>query len=128
MACKTRLGLAFLLMSIVLPAAGAVAADDLIIEGEEYQAYGYLDLGGVVIHSEYCTGASGFQAAGGLDVPGEWILLKVTFPRDGCYRSVIAYQSAYSDHVQLRVRMVDAPGPGQEVTSDYWLTEGYGFG
>lgn len=125
---KTGLGLAFLLISMLVPAAGAVAADDLIIEGEEYQTYGYLDLGGVAIHSEYCTGASGFQAAGGLDVPGEWILLKVTFPRDGCYRGVIAYQSAYSDHVQLRVRMVDAPVPGQELTSVYWLTEGYGFG
>ncbi len=120
--------LATVLISAVITAGAAAAAEDLIIEGEEYQSYGWHDLGGVAIHPEYCSGASGYYAASGLDVPGEWIRLKITIPVDGCYRTTIAYQSEYSDHVQLLLRVADAPGPGQELTSEYWLTEGYGFG
>ena len=116
------------LVVAALAAPAALAADDLFIEAEEFETYGYNDLGGVEIGVEWCTGANGFMAAGGLDLPGEWIRLKVTFPAEACYESEIAYQSAYGDTVRLRVRMADAPGPGQEMTSDYMLTEGWGFG
>lgn len=113
---------------MLAPATGVFAADDLLIEGEEYETHGSNDLGGVAIGTDYCSGASGFLAAGGLDVPGEWLRLEVTFPVDGCYSGTVAYQSGYGDHVQLRLRMADAPGSGQEITTDHWLTEGWGFG
>lgn len=121
-------GTAFAVLAALVVAAPAQAAEDLLVEGEEYETYGSLDLGGVLIQSEFCSGASGFLAAGGLDIPGEWIRLKVTFPTDGCYRSTIAYQSAYSDHVELVLRLADAPAPGGELTSTHWLTDGWGFG
>ncbi|MFH1501556.1 MAG: hypothetical protein ABIG03_00780 [Candidatus Eisenbacteria bacterium] len=116
---------AFVLLAI---SPAALAADDLFIEGEEYETYGSNDLGGVAIGTEFCSGASGFFAAGGLDVPGEWLRLKVTFPAPGCYTSTVAYQSGYGDHVQTRVRIAEAPVPGQELTADYWFTDGWGFG
>ena len=61
-------------------------------------------------------------------MPGEWILLKVTFPASGCYESRVGYQSAYGDHVQTQVRIIDGQGPGQDLAAGYWFTEGWGFG
>ena len=118
-----------LVVLALLLAAGAVnGADQIVVEGEDYESYGHNDLGGVAIGAEWCSGASGFLAAGGLDVPGEWIRLKVTFTIDGCYDSGVAYQSAYGDTVELRVRLMDAPDPGGQLLDDYMLTDGWGFG
>jgi hypothetical protein len=127
--CATAWVLLLLPLSFFLtPAPPSSAADDLIIEGEEFTAYGSNNIGGLDILPEFCSGASGYYAADGLDVPGEWIKLKVTFPFEGCYSAVLAYQAEYGDVVKLAVKMLDTPSPGQILTTSFMLDQGYGFG
>ena len=114
--------------SVAALAVPAWGAGDLIVEGEDFEFYGSHDLGGIPIAAVFCPGASGYYAADGLDVPGEWILLSVNVPSEGCYSSILAYQAGYGDDVNLRVRMIDAPSPDDEILVDYWLMEGWGFG
>jgi hypothetical protein len=104
------------------------AAEELRREAEDFTAYGSYDVGGEPIRSSYCSFASGGLAVDGLDKPTEWFKLRVTFPNSGCYSSRIDYQSAYGDTVLLQVRLLDCPGPGQELRSEYSLVNGYGFG
>ena len=106
----------------------SLAAYDLRLEAEEFEAYGSYNIGGEDIRASYCSYASGGLAVDGLDIPGEWFKLSVTFPHAGCYSSVIDYQSAYDDTVQLVVRLLDYPGPGRELRADYVLVDGFGFG
>jgi len=110
------------------PAAPSSAADGVLVEGEGFTAYGSYNLGGYDILPEYCAGASGTLAADGLDEPGEWIKLAVTLPLEGCYDAVLAYQAEYGDTVNLVVRMLDTPSPGETLLSDFLLDQGYGFG
>jgi hypothetical protein len=114
-----------LVVTVTVP---AWSAERILVEGEDFGLYGSHDLGGMPIAALFCTGASGYYAANGLDVPGEWILLKVDVPDAGCYSSKLAYQAAYDDDVNLRVRMIDAPAPDDEILVDYRLTGGWGFG
>jgi hypothetical protein len=107
---------------------GAWAAEDLRIEGEEYVFYGSYNIGGVEIRPEYCGSASEYYAADGIDVPGEWIKLKVTIPVTGCYELVSAYQAAYQDTVEIDVSILDYPEPGQVTSSRFTFVEGYGYG
>ncbi len=123
--------LASLAIAVVLLAglSGAgLAAEDLRIEAEEFPAYGFHNTGGEGIRESYCSYASGGLAVDGLDVPGEWFKLMVVFSYDGCYSSRIDYQSAYDDTVRLVVRLLDYPAPMEEITADYVLIDGYGFG
>ena len=111
-----------------LPAAPSRAAADVMVECEDFEAYGSNDLGGVPIAPVLCTGASGYLAVDGLDLLGEWILLSVNIPSPGCYNSTLAYQAAYDDDVGIRVSVIDAPVQGDEIDVDYPLTNGWGFG
>jgi hypothetical protein len=104
------------------------AAEALRREAEDFPAYGSYNIGGYDIAESYCSYASQGLAVDGLDVPGEWFKLKVTFPSAGCYSSRIDYQSAYGDTVGLAVRLLDYPTPGDELRADYVLFDGFGFG
>jgi|GEM_PF-3256991 len=106
----------------------SLAAEGLRLEAEEFPAYGSHNIGGSDIREAYCSYASRGLAVDGLDIPDEWFKLKVTFTHGGCYSTRIDYQSAYDDTVQLVVRLLDYPVPGDEVTADYLLIDGYGFG
>jgi hypothetical protein len=110
------------------PTAFSSAADGVLVEGEDFTAYGAYNIGGYDIQPEYCAGASGTLAADGLDEPGEWIKLAVTLPLEGCYDAVLAYQAEYGDTVHLVVKMLDTPSPGETLLSDFPLDQGYGFG
>lgn len=121
---RMALAAAFLLAATV----AASAASDLRLEAEEFPAYGSYNIGGADIKEAYCSFASGGLAVDGLDLPGEWFKLKVTFVYGGCYTSRLDYQSAYADTVQLKVRLLDYPGPGEELQADYTLVDGYGYG
>jgi hypothetical protein len=114
--------------ALALCALPAAAANDLLVECEEFEPYGGNDLGGYTLGIEFCSGASQFQAVFGLDLPGEWIKLKVSFTEPGCYRSRMGYQSAYGETVDFRVRMLEAPAPGEEIVAPFVLDDGYGFG
>ncbi|MFH1689233.1 MAG: hypothetical protein ABIE42_03215 [Candidatus Eisenbacteria bacterium] len=104
------------------------AAEALRREAEDYPTYGSYDIGGYDITESYCSYASQGLAVDGLDIPDEWFKLKVTFPSAGCYTSWIDYQSAYGDTVELAVRLLDYPTPGDELRADYVLIDGFGFG
>ena len=104
------------------------AAEDLRLEAEEFPEYGSYNIAGEDIRESYCSYASGALAVDGLDIPGEWFKLKVTFSYGGCYSTRIDYQSAYGDTVQLVVRLLDYPAPMEELRADYLLINGYGFG
>ena len=117
-----------LTIAALLVAGPVTAADDLFVECEEFEAYGGNDLGGYPLGIEYCSGASQFQAVFGLDLPGEWIRLKVSFTQAGCYRATMGYQAAYQETVTFQVRMIDAPTPGEEIPSTFVFDDGYGFG
>ena len=106
----------------------AVAAEDLRVEAEEFEAYGAYDIGGLPIATEFCASASGYYTVDWIDVPGEWIKLKVTFTQEGDYGTVLAYQAAYGDPVVVRSTILDYPEPGQSISTEYALTDGYGFG
>lgn len=104
------------------------AANDLRVEAEEFEAYGANDLGGMPIGTEFCASASGYFTVDWIDVPGEWIKLAVTFVHEADYRSVLAYQAPYGELVVVRMRILDYPEPGQSLTTEYQLNDGYGFG
>jgi hypothetical protein len=113
---------------LLLACGAAPGAEDLRIEGEEFRTYGHHNIGGADISAEYCSGASQYLAADGIDVPGEWIRLKVTFPDADCYQSVIQYQAGYDEPVWLRVTLLDGAGSDQDLQADYLLVDGFGFG
>jgi hypothetical protein len=114
--------------TLALTAAGAFGASELRVEAESFEPYGSYDIGGYPIEVAYCSYASGALAVDGLDVPGEWFKLKVTFDNGGCYETRLDYQSDYGDVVDLAVRLLDYPSVGSELRADYILTDGYGFG
>ena len=120
--------LAVAVVLLVGLSGASIAAEDLRLEAEEFPAYGSYNIGGENIRESYCSYASGGLAVDGLDIPGEWFKLKVSFARGGCYSSRIDYQSAYDDTVQLMVRLLDYPEPMEELRADYMLINGYGFG
>jgi hypothetical protein len=113
---------------ILLASCLATAANDLRVEAEEYEAYGANDLGGMPIRIEFCASASGYYTVDWIDVPGEWIKLAVTFVHEGDYRSVLAYQAPYGEPVVVRTTILDYPEPGQSLSTEYLLNDGYGFG
>ena len=115
--------------AIILATAGHVmAASELRIEAESFEPYGSYNIGGYEIESAFCSYASQQLAVDGLDMPGEWFKLKVTFDHAGCYSTRLDYQSGYGDTVQLAVRLLDYPNVGEELRADYTLVDGYGFG
>ncbi len=121
-----QMAITVVLLAVV--SGASLAAEGLRLEAEEFPAYGSYNIGGSDIREAYCSYASGGLAVDGLDIPDEWFKLKVTFTHGGCYSTRIDYQSAYDDTVQLVVRLLDYPLPGDEVTADYLLIDGYGFG
>jgi len=114
--------------SVLLFAAGATAAPELRIEAESFETVGWYNIGGADIAAGYCSYASGSLTADGLDVPGEWIKLKVKFTVEDCYSSRIDYQSSYGETTRVAVSLLDYPDIGEELRSEYALTEGYGYG
>jgi hypothetical protein len=115
------------LVMIAGSAVVGVSDTPVYVEGEDFVSYGSHNLGGDDIHVEWCSGASQGYAAGGLDVPGEWIMLKVDFLRSGCYEPHVFYQAGYGDTVSFNVRVLDESAPGGSVVSAFTAT-GWGFG
>jgi len=124
-ACLSAAALtAMLILAAAFPSAGE---EPVYVEGEEYVSYGWNNIGGYDIRVESCSGASQGLAAGGLDVAGEWIKLKVVFTRGGCYDVHVLYQAEYDDTVAFDVKVFDPSAPGGVVAAS--LTgQGWGFG
>jgi hypothetical protein len=116
------------LVFIAAVSTAATAAESLRREAEAFPAFGSYNIGGVDIRESYCSYASQGLVVDGLDIPDEWFKLEVKFTEPGCYSTRIDYQSAYADTVGLIVRLLDYPGPGEELTAEYTLVDGFGFG
>jgi len=115
---------ALFVLAVAVPSVGDAP---VYVEGEDYLSYGWNNIGGYDIRVESCSGASQGLAAGGLDVPGEWIKLKVVFARSGCYDVHVLYQAEYEDTVAFDVKVLDTSAPGGVVAAS--LTgQGWGFG
>lgn len=112
-------------LAALICAQAAAAEDAIFVEGEGYKTY--QDLGGMMIGREYCTSASGSQAADGIDVPGEWIRLNVTFSTGGWYEPFLAYQANDADTIGMRLTIASSPRGLEDLTSDFTV-RGYGIG
>jgi len=117
----------FSLAALLAAAAPSLADAPVFVEGEEFVNYGWHNIGGVGIAVEACSGASQGYAAGGLDVPGEWIELKVTFERQGCYDVHVFYQAGFGDTVGFDLKLLDPSAPGG-VSAVRFEAPGWGFG
>jgi hypothetical protein len=115
---------ALLVVALVAPSRGDTP---VYAEGEDYLNYVWHNIGGFDIRIESCSSASQGYAAGGLDVTGEWIMLKAVFPKSGCYDAHVLYQAEYGDTVAFDVKVMDAAAPGGIVTIPF-TGEGWGFG
>lgn len=125
---RASVGAAAAVLLAVMLTGTAWGADAVRVEGEDFNLYDSNNLGGYPISTEYCGSASQYFAADGIDLPGEWIMLRVMVEETGCYDVTVAYQCYYLNAVGLRLRVMDYPEPGQSLVSDFTLTEGYGFG
>jgi hypothetical protein len=109
----------------LLCTAPAGAEEAIFVEGEGFKVS--QDLGGMPITREYCTSASGHQAADGIDIPGEWIRLPLTITTAGLYDLFVAYQANDGDTVQVRLTIPGSPNEREDIVSDFTL-QGYGIG
>lgn len=112
---------------IVAVAVPSVGDTPVYAEGEDYLNYEWHNIGGFDIRVESCSGASQGYAAGGLDVAGEWIMLKAVFPKSGCYEAHVFYQAEYGDTVAFDVKLLDPSVPGGVVPTSF-AGPGWGFG
>jgi hypothetical protein len=118
---------ALCILAVLLAFGTSLGDTPIFVEGEEFVNYGGYNIGGADIQVEECSGASQGLAAGGLDVPGEWIELKVTFERAGCYDVHVFYQAEYGDTVRFELRLLDGSVPGGVSTVAY-EAPGWGIG
>ena len=123
----TRPAIALAALFIAAGAVASRAAAPVYAEGEDYLNYEWHNIGGSDIRVESCSGASQGLAAGGLDVPGEWIMLKAVFPESGCYDVHVFYQAGYGDTVAFDVKVLDPSAPGGVVPVSF-SGQGWGFG
>ena len=114
--------IASLLLSVVTGTAGVTVQ----VEGEAYvDTY---DLGGLPFSKSFCSAASEWYAADGLDIPSEWLELEIAVPLTGHYQPLVGYQVEYQDSSAVRVTVMDEQSPEVNRVSDFSLSEGWGFG
>lgn len=114
--------IASLLLSTVTGTAGVTVQ----AEGEAFvDTY---DLGGLSFSKSFCSGASEWYAADGLDIPGEWLELEIAVPLTGHYQPLVGYQVDYQDSSAVRVTVMDERVQEVNRVSDFALSEGWGIG
>jgi hypothetical protein len=103
------------------PAAGEIVAES---ECESYVASG--DLGGYMIVSVWCDGASDYYAVDGVDLPNEWIDVPVVVPEDGCFTACVVGQC--HDGAANVLRLSLRTGGGDELAATELTFTGEGIG
>ena len=98
----TRPAIALAALFIAAGAAASRADAPVYAEGEDYLNYEWHNIGGTDIRVESCSGASQGLAAGGLDVPGEWIMLKAVFPKERLLRCARLLSGGVRRHGRVR--------------------------
>ncbi len=95
-------------------------------EGEGYaSAY---NIGGMEISKVFCSAASEWYAADGLDEIGEWIEIEIAVPLTGYYQPLVGYQVEYQDSSAVRLTVLDDEPSEVNRVSEFELLEGWGFG
>ena len=79
-------------LTLGLASAMALAGPSVQAECEAFVDNHNID--GLRIQTVFCSGASGYYAAFGIDVIGEWIEVIVDAPVTGYYQPTVAYQTA----------------------------------
>jgi len=120
---RTLTGAILLLLLVAGPASAGVTVQ---AECEEYvDSY---NLGGEEITKSFCSGASEYHAADGLDITGEWIEVEIAVPLTGYYQPLLGYQTAYEDSSAVRLTIQDDSVPEVNLIADFELLDGWGFG
>ena len=114
--------------SLTLALAAIAASAGPIVEAECEAFVNYYNIDGLRIQKVFCSGASGYYAAFGLDVIGEWIEVIVDAPVTGYYRPTVAYQTEYEETAGVRMTVIDEDGEGVNRVSYFKLEEGWGIG
>lgn len=107
--------LAIALLAVFSANAGAETA--YRAEAERFVAYN--DLGGGEIRVSDCFGASQYKIVDGVDLAGEWIQVRLSVARSGCYYPVVAYQAGAEWKIDLRMSVLDAGGPGANHVTEF---------
>jgi hypothetical protein len=79
----------------------------------------------VPIMAEPCSNASNDSSATGLDVSGEWIMVRVDIPQAGEYVAHLSYASNAGDVIAAKLEM---DGCGTATTCNFLLDDGTGTG
>ncbi len=120
---RTLTGAALLLLLVGTSASAGVTVQ---AECEDYvDSY---NIGGGPIMKSFCSGASEFHAADGLDITGEWIEVEIAVPLTGYYQPLLGYQTAYEDSSGVRLTVVDDEVAEVNRIADFDLLDGWGFG
>ena len=114
------------LLTLAIAAASALGGTTIQAECEAYVDYN--NIGGLRIHKVFCSGASEFYAADGVDVIGEWIEVSIFAPATGYYEPTVGYQVEYEETAGIRMTVINEEGGDVNLVSDFTLTEGWGFG
>ena len=115
---------AALLLLLVASAASA----GVTVQAECEQYVDEYNIGGLTIGKAFCSGASEYYAADGIDVTGEWIEVDIAVPLTGYYQPLLGYQVEFEDSAAVRLTVVDDETPEVNRVSDFELLQGWGFG
>ena len=113
-------------LTLGLTATGALGEATVQVECEAF--VDYHDIGGLRIHKEFCSGASEFYSADGVDVVGEWIEMIIFAPVTGYYEPTVGYQIEYEETAGVRMTVIDEDGEGVNRETIFQMDEGWGFG
>ena len=113
-------------LMLALTATGALGGATIQAECEAF--VDYHNIGGIRIHSEFCSGASEFYSADGVDVVGEWIEVVIFAPEAGYYEPTVGYQVEYEETAGISMTVIGEDRTGVNRVSHFKLEEGWGFG
>ncbi len=120
---RTLAGAALLLLLV-----GTAASAGVTVQAECEVYVDSYNIGGQEIMKSFCSGASEYHAADGLDISGEWIEVEIAVPFTGYYQPLLGYQVAWEDSAAVRLTIQDDAVPESNLVSDFELLEGWGFG
>jgi hypothetical protein len=107
---------------------GTPAHAGVTVQAECEEFVDSYNIGGLEIMKSFCSGASEYHAADGLDVSGEWIEVDIAVPLTGYYQPLLGYQVEYEDSAGVRLTVLDEEASEVNRVSDFQLLEGWGFG
>ena len=115
-------------VALLMLLTAAVATAGVTVQAECEQYVDAYNIGGLAIGKAFCSGASDYYAADGIDVAGEWIAVDIAVPLTGYYQPLLGYQVEYEDSAAVRLTVVDEETPEVNRVADFELLQGWGFG